>query len=155
MQISVIDNLIWSMPIDYVIRNADFFPWRSDWRTCEIINEESTYRSVYVSPGKASLDSWRRRKCICELSSYRDFRIDRFTVLMANTCLVCISHRIPSSPLSLSLPFHRHFSPSFHFFFHSRSLFHPFTMILPCPVTMIDRFCQDRAASTAHARFLG
>lgn len=97
------------------------------------------------SPARFSREA---KICIRELSSHRDSRIDRFIVLMANTCLICAPHRSPLVPSFLF------FIPLF-LFFHSRSLFRPFTVALPCPVTMIDRLCQDRAASDAHARFPG
>lgn len=63
------------------------------------------------------------------------------------SCLRTSSH--PRPPPSFAVvPLHSAF-----FFPRSRSLFHPFTVVLPCPVTMIDWLCQDRAASAAHARF--
>lgn len=144
-------TLIWSMLIDRAIRDANISIFssprasRSTDATKWLIREASR-RSVRVFMGGSRVIPEGGRKCICELTSYRDSRIDRFTVLMANTCLVCVPHRIPARPPS----FHRSFLSIPHFFFRSRSPFHPFAVVLPCPVTMIDRLCQDRAASAAH-----
>lgn len=69
--------LVWLMPIYCTIKDASIF----------LLDDQIDER-VELLIGKHAKDprfqekipdSWRRRKCICELFSYRDSRIDRFT----------------------------------------------------------------------------
>lgn len=117
--------------------------------TREMINKESR-----AAPRKVPrLDSRGRRKYVFASSLLPSVTLESIDLPFSWQTHVLFAYLI------VLLSSHR-FSSSFRFFFffffpHSRSLFRPFTVALPCPVTMIDRLCQDRAASDAHARFPG
>lgn len=145
--------LVWSMPIDCTTKDAKIFLLDSqiDERVELLIGKHASKGSAVSRKDPRFLKEakmYLRTLLLSWLSNWSNWSIYRFSWQTHVLFAYLIATR--------SLFFHRRFSPSFHFFFtRARSSVPLPWYYIPCPVTMIDRLCQDRAPSAAYTRFPG